>query len=184
LTSSEQAKLHSLGWRRLLVIVACALALLVAFAGRATANGGKHHPVAAGHAIALTYLAKDVEVHYTSESGKPLKSSAAASKGDRLTILQEDYAGNLSHHAAKASATGRLSCVFLNATEATCHNVLSIHGSEIVTKPGSLSLDSSVAAFGISGGTGKYQGARGLFTSTQVEPKMANISIVLEEHSS
>ena len=170
--------------RLLVVTCACTFALAsIGLAGAATKShhksNGKKSPMTTQpkkklkgpplrHAENLQYFQKSTQVTLQSASGKTLKASAHAGKGDVLKVTSEDYVGSHTKHAKKATATGTLSCTYKSATAAICTNKIDINGSSILSSKVPVTMGGPVMSIAVTDGSGTYEGAHGLVTATQV----------------
>ncbi len=172
------------GWLTALAAVLFFIAF-VGMAGVAGASTKKHPtkttvaPRPIGHAVTLKYFAATATTKLTTAKGKALRPGAQPVKGDRLEVVQDDFVGTQAKHARHYQAVDRLRCVYTNATSATCTDVITVSGSEIVSKHQAALFAGPITSFAITGGTGRYHGARGLITATALGPKTATLSIVV-----
>jgi hypothetical protein len=111
---------------------------------------------------------------FANPSGQPLSQNASPAPGDYLFVTGDLYAGNGSHHAKNWTATASLYCTVKSVSSNTdipsrCEGVVAIGGSMVVSVS-TQNLGSSAAGsvYPITGGTGKYVGARGTVKTTAI----------------
>jgi hypothetical protein len=173
------------GWWLSTATVVVVLSALVGLAGASGAAAKKHvtkttvvsRPT--GHALTLRYFADTVTSRLMSPKGKDLGPKAKPVKGDRLEVVEHDFAGTKAKHARRYAAVDHLSCLYQSPTTATCDDVFSVGGSEIQAEHQRVLFAGPITSFAITGGTGKYRGARGLITVTELSSKTSTVSIVV-----
>jgi hypothetical protein len=139
-----------------------------------------HKATPIGHAETLLFFEKRAHRSLVNAAGRALKPSAALTAGDSLRVTGRDYEGSHAHHAKRQSASDTLTCTYASPTSATCTYVITISGSRITARHVAAGLSPGITTLAITNGSGRYQGARGLITKTQVAgTENADLSIVV-----
>jgi len=118
----------------------------------------------------LQFFQKSTSQKFLGANGKPTPPfgpSHHAKVGDSFIAADLDYAGSHKHHAARPSASDRLTCKFINANAlAKCHGVITI-GKSTLLADGTVNLRGNVN-IPITGGTGAYAHAHGATKSVSI----------------
>jgi hypothetical protein len=151
------------GLTGLAVVGLCALAA----AATPALAGGSAKPAhkQAGKTITLRYYSAVAGFVYRRADGTVVEQPPRnAAVGDRMEITELAYKGTHANHAKQWSASSYTICVFKSAKGApTCDGATAIGGHQLLlfrTLPG----DDPI----VSGGTGRYAGATGGVTTTQI----------------
>jgi hypothetical protein len=166
--------------RRLAGLGLVGLAALAATTSPALA-GGSARPSGhrTGKTITLRYYSVVVSLVHTRADGTVVQGSphAPPAVGDQLEVTELAYKGTHQSHAKKWSSTSHTICVFKTAKGApTCDGQAAVGGNQMLlfhTPAGSDPI--------VSGGTGRYAGATGEVTATQVRDTN-NSDIVVVVH--
>jgi hypothetical protein len=139
------------------------VASTILLGGLALSNGS------AGAATAPTtlhFFQKETALTFYDASGQVIQGYPPV--GGHVREDDVDYVGNHSHHAKQWSATDHLYCNVVSApATADCFTEFAAGGSLIYADNLSVNLASS-GTLAISGGTGKYTGYSGTYTSTTI----------------
>ncbi|MGH9045294.1 MAG: hypothetical protein ACRDVP_10770 [Acidimicrobiales bacterium] len=140
-----------------------------------------HKPIS--RIVTLHYFSKDTKTKAWDPKGRTLAKGSSPQKGDKLSVLSNEYSGNHKHHSRKPVGSGTLKCTYANGTTASCTYTLSVAGSQVAGKASLVEMQSGLASFGVNGGSGSYQGVKGLISSTAVGAKGADLVVVLLPHT-
>jgi hypothetical protein len=94
-------------------------------------------------------------------NGKPLSATATPKKGDYLIGIDVDYLGNYMTHGATPIGSDNAVCTFTSPTKGICDQEIAIGGSLLLTDHVSVNFAVANPVAKITGGTGKFKGARG-----------------------
>jgi hypothetical protein len=112
----------------------------------------------------LHFYGVENPVTATTPSGQPVHS--APKPGDRLDGSFRLFAGSAKHHAAKSTGSVRFACVVSNpTTQAACHAVIRLGASSLESSHFILHFTGRHVDGPITGGTGRFAGCAGKFTS-------------------
>jgi hypothetical protein len=118
----------------------------------------------------LQFFQKSTSQKFVGANGKPTAPfgpSHHAKAGDSFIGTDLDYTGSHKHHAARPSASDRLTCKLINANGlAKCHGVITI-GKSMLFADGTVNLQGN-ANIPITGGTGVYAHAHGTTKSVSI----------------
>jgi hypothetical protein len=127
--------------------------------------------------VAATATAKTVTLHFFSKgvyervstaSGKPVGPKSKPAVGERFSSASNDYVGNHTHHAKRATASDRVDCTITGSTRGLCDGTIAIGGSMILADNWVLKFSAKVTKIKITGGTGRYRHAHGTVIATTV----------------
>jgi hypothetical protein len=144
------------------VALACAAMLSLLVASSASA------------ATTLHFFSKQVSSTFRGPNGQPLNPNAVPTVGDSFDSTDLLYVGNHKHHAKTWSASDHLVCTFTALTgpmsgTATCDGQIAIGGSMLLAENVPLTFSGSpTVVVRLTGGTGKFRGAHGHVTSTDI----------------
>jgi hypothetical protein len=161
--------------RLLFAVGAIGICALAATAGSAAARGTAKSAHGAAKTLSLHYYVETVGFLYRRADGTTTpQPPATAAPGDQLEITELGYKGTHASHAKKSSASSYTVCHFRSAKGApTCEGVLAIGGNQLLifrTEPAGDPV--------VIGGTGRYAGATGGVTSTEI-PNSNNSDVVV-----
>jgi hypothetical protein len=105
-------------------------------------------------------------------SGKPLSASATPKRGDYLIGIDVDYTGNHGKHTTTPTGSDNAVCTFKTTTRAVCDEVIAIGGSLLLSDHVTVNFSLTSPTSKITGGTGKFKGARGTITVTPLIPTL------------
>ncbi len=138
-----------------------------------------------GHAVTLTYFVKPTTMILKSASGKTLHAGTTPAEGDSLRVVDKAYAGSHTRHGRKVMATDSLTCTYTSATAGKCSYEITVNGSKVTANQVLASFASGITTMPVNGGTGEYQGAKGLITRTNIAgSRNSDLSIVVLPASS
>jgi hypothetical protein len=126
------------------------------------------------------FFSKDVYVRISDSTGKPLPpSNTMPTIGDRFSIGSDDYVGNHSHHAKRATASDHIICVLTSTTGlALCDGQIAIGGSMIFADDWTLDFNSTApTTIQITGGTGRFRHAHGTVFAKSVSQNTTDLVI-------
>jgi hypothetical protein len=86
--------------------------------------------------------------------------------GERYVFASDDFAGTHRHHARRASGSDRVDCAIVKTNQGLCSVRLTLGRSSIRGERFPLYFSRRVTRLKITGGTGRYRGARGTITAT------------------
>lgn len=144
--------------------IRCVVAAIAALATVAATGASAATP----KTVTMHFFSKLVYVRISDVNGRPLPANFRPVLGDRLSLAYDNYAGNHKHHAKRATASDHAVCILVSSSRAICDATLAIGGAMILvddyvlgvpTNKGTLTLK-------ISGGTGRYRGARGTVSTS------------------
>jgi hypothetical protein len=144
------------------VSLACAATLALLVASSASA------------ATTLHFFSKQVSSTLKGPDGQPLSPNATPTVGDSFDSTDLLYVGTHKHHAKTWIASDHLVCTFTALTgpmngAATCDGQIAIGGSMLLAENAKLIFSTSpTVVVPITGGTGKFRGARGQVKSTNI----------------
>ena len=127
-------------------------------------------PAAARSTTTLHLFAKSQAFGMFNGSGKPLSATATPKRGDYLIGIDVDYTGNHAKHAATPTGSDNAVCTFKTTTGAVCDEVIAIGDSLVLSDHVIVNFSLASPASEITGGTGKFKGARGTITVTPLIP--------------
>ena len=132
-------------------IVALAGAMLAMSAVPATAK-----------TITLHFFSKQTSSTLTDANGNPVSQNAPPSVGDRLSFSDDDYVGNHTHHAKRATASDHVNCIVSQPGKGLCNGEQAIGGSMLLAEGFTIDFTSNgPTRVTITGGTLRYKGAHG-----------------------
>ncbi len=137
-------------------LAACAIAALAIAAIPATAS----------KTVELRFFSQLESAKLTDAAGNPV--DRPPQPGDKLGVTDRDFLGNHKHHAKRYTATDHLSCVVVDSNTGLCDGQFAIGGSMLLVEHMTLNVAASTSSFRITGGTGRYKGAKGTAVSTNV----------------
>jgi hypothetical protein len=123
------------------------------------------------HFVTMHFFSKRAYTRISDASGRQLSSNFVPAGGDRVSWASIDYSGDHNHHAKKATASDESVCTIMSSSGALCDSIFAIGGSMIIADDFVLRLPSkklTTNTIKITGGTGRYQGARGTISATAV----------------
>jgi hypothetical protein len=124
-------------------------------------------PATAAKKVELRFFSQLESVKITDASGNPV--SGAPKVGDVVSVSDRDFVGNHKRHAKRYTVTDHLVCTMTAAPlTGICNGEFAIGGSMLLVEHATLDLVSSKLTFPITGGTGRYKGAKGTGVSTDV----------------
>jgi hypothetical protein len=166
---------------RLLPLILVSVLVGALIAGASASAAGPH---TAG-TTTLKYFFKSTGQKFTSPSGAPVSNSAPPAVGDTLIATDDAYAGDSAHHAKTRTASAALYCTITKLVSNTnvparCEGVVAIGGSMLISiSTQNFGSSSATMVYPITGGAGKYLGAKGTLTSTNVG-KTNNSNVVIK----
>jgi hypothetical protein len=129
----------------------------------------------------LHFFSKQATFTYTTAAGTQLQSPPNTSgAGDVIQFTDFDYVGNHKHHAKDWTTTDHADCVFSSPTAATCYIQVSIGGSMVLVQ-GPISMENN-QSFPVAGGTGIYQGLKGIVTDANTNASGSDSDITITLH--
>jgi hypothetical protein len=139
-------------------VAACAAIGAVAATGVAAKTVTRH------------FFSKRVYTRFSDASGRQLSSNFAPAVGDRVTFASDDYSGDHNHHAKKATASDQTVCIIISSNSVLCDGIFAIDGAMIIADDYVLHFPSKKKpiTIKITGGTGRYRGARGTVSASTV----------------
>jgi hypothetical protein len=123
------------------------------------------------HFVTMHFFSKRVYTRISDASGRRLSSNFVPAVGDRVSWASNDYSGDHNHHAKKATASDETVCTVMSSSGALCDGIFAIGGSMIIADDVVLRLPSkklTPVTIKITGGTGRYRGARGTVSAIAV----------------
>ena len=158
--------------------LACAIGLIAVAATTGSAVAGataKPARGAAGKTVTLRLYSAVQSFTYTRADGtvvaQPPQTPAA---GDQFEIVELGYKGTFKKHAKKFSASAHTVCVFKTATSPpACTGQAAVSGAQMLLFRTPAGGDTVVV-----GGTGRYAGATGTVTMTEI-PKTNDSDVVI-----
>lgn len=160
--SAHRARpLRRLAGLGLIALAMCALAMSPALAG-ASGHAAKRGQ---GKTVALHFYSVTQSFTYHKADGTAVQPPPQnAGVGDQFEITEVGYTGNHAKHSKKPTTSAYTICVFKTAKAApTCEGVAALGGNQLVTFHTASGGDPVV-----TGGTGRYAGATGGATLTQI----------------
>ena len=144
--------------------------------------------VAATKTDTLHFFSKRVYTRMSDGSGRKLPSNFVPAAGDRVSWASDDYSGDHNHHAKKATASDETVCTITSSSALLCDGIFAIGGSMIIADDYVLRRPSKKLTnitIKITGGTGRYQGARGTITAVAVGDSLfaTDVTITLASES-
>ena len=131
----------------------------------------------------LRFFSKQVSSSLTDASGNPITNpNTPPAAGDRFVVTDLDYVGNHRHHAKRWTASDHFACTFTTPPAAICSGQIAIAGSMLFSDnvPLDFANPSATVTVPITGGTGRYRGAKGTVTSVSVgKTNNSNLTITL-----
>jgi hypothetical protein len=124
-------------------------------------------PAGAAGKAQLKFFSHVTSQSLTDASGNPLSGREPVA-GDRIVVTDVNYAGNHKHHAKRYTSTDHLACTFTGADSGVCDGQFNIGPSMLLTENATISFKDPRLTFPITGGTGRYRGAKGTIVSTSV----------------
>jgi len=119
-------------------------------------------------------------------AGNPVTDQAGPpAAGFSFYATDNDYRGNHSKHAKKVFATDHIHCTVIaadaatNALNALCDAQLALPGGMVLLDHQTVNLAPDRTVFPITGGTGKYAGAKGTVTSISLGEQSDDSDLVL-----
>jgi hypothetical protein len=155
---------------RLLPLILVSVVVGALIAGASASAAGSH----TARTTTLKYFFKSTGQRFTSPSGAPVSNSAPPAVGDTLIATEDAYAGDSAHHAKTWTASAALYCTITKLVSNTnvpahCEGVVAIGGSMLISiSTQNFGGSSATMVYPITGGAGKYLGAKGTLTSTNV----------------
>jgi hypothetical protein len=117
---------------------------------------------AAANTISLHFFSKQVYSRIRDANGHPLPPTSGLDVGDRISNAFNDYAGNHTHHAKRATASNQVACIVTSGSTFLCDETIAIGGSMILADDFVINFPANgPTTFKITGGTGTYRHARG-----------------------
>ncbi|MBV9197227.1 MAG: hypothetical protein JO168_24085 [Solirubrobacterales bacterium] len=106
----------------------------------------------------------------TGPTGKPLPANAQPAIGDRFSFANDDYVGNHTKHAAKATASDHILCMVIARSTAMCDGQLALGGSMLFAPDFEIDLgsNSSISEVKVNGGTNRYRHACGTVVTNNI----------------
>jgi hypothetical protein len=150
-------------------IGATGIVIAIAAAGAALSLG---QSASARTTTTLHLFAKSQSFGMFHANGKPLSVTDTPKKGDYLIGIDIDYVGNHAKHAATPIGSDDAVCTFRTATKAVCDEVVAIGGSLLISDHVTVNFSAASPVSKITGGTGKFKGARGTITVTPLIPTL------------
>jgi hypothetical protein len=144
--------------------IRCAAASIAACATIAAVGAS----AAAAKTVTLHFFSKQVYSRISDASGKPVPPSTAPAIGDRFSFASNDYVGNHTHHAKRATASDHVVCTLTSTTRGLCDGAIAIGGSMILGDDFVLDFNSQLTTLPITGGTGRYRHAHGTIIAKSV----------------
>jgi hypothetical protein len=123
------------------------------------------------HFVTTHFFSKRAYTRISDASGRKLSSNFVPAVGDRVSWANNDYSGDHNHHAKKATASDETVCTVMSSSGALCDGIFAIGGSMIIADDYVLRRPSKKLTnitIKITGGTGRYQGARGTISGIAV----------------
>ena len=162
-------------------VAACAAIGAVAATGVAAKTVTRHF-------VTTHFFSKRAYTRISDASGRRLSSNFVPAVGDRVSWASNDYSGDHNHHAKKATASDETVCTVMSSSSALCDGIFAIGGSMIIADDYVLRLPSkrlTTITIKITGGTGRYQGARGTITAVAVGDSVfaTDVTITLASES-
>jgi hypothetical protein len=113
-------------------------------------------------------------------SGDRLSANTQPTVSDRVSYADNDYTGNHTRHAKRATASDHTVCTLISSTSVLCDGAFAINGALILADDYVLSFPTrkNATTIKITGGTGVYKGARGTITATS-QGKALDVTITL-----
>jgi hypothetical protein len=127
--------------------------------------------VAATKTDTMHFFAKRVYTRMSDGSGRKLPSNFVPTAGDRVSWASDYYSGDHNHHAKKATASDKSVCTVISPSGVLCDGIFAIGGSVIIADDYMLRFPvkkPEPVTIKITGGTGRYQGARGTISAVAV----------------
>lgn len=116
----------------------------------------------------LTFFGKRTSMRFVTPSGTPVSNSSPPAVGDALLVTNKLYPGTHAHHAKHWTASAAVYCVITKVVNlktdirARCEVNVAIGGSMLFgVFPQNFASSGVLKTFPITGGTGKYLGAKG-----------------------
>lgn len=124
------------------------------------------------------YFSVQVYSRISDSSGARLPTHFMPVAGDRISYADNDYVGTQKHHAKRATASDHTLCTITGSNSVLCDGALAIGGALILADDYLIDFPSTkkVTTIKITGGTGRYRGARGTVTAT-IAGKGLNVTI-------
>lgn len=132
---------------------ACAIATL--------SSAGTAVGASAETAKTLHLFARALSSGVFQANGKPLGATAAPQPGDYLIGTDIDYLGDHKKHSKNPVGTDNAVCTFTTATTGICDEVIAVGGSLLLFDHVTVDFGMAKPVSRITGGTGKFKGARG-----------------------
>lgn len=157
--------LHPTGLRRIAAVAALGACALAAAAAPSVASApGTSAQRASGTTVTMRWYTQVVEFVHVRADGTVVKDSAAQpGAGDTVHIYELGYRGTYAKHAKKWTGSSHTACVFKSAAAPpACEAHIAI-GSELLILASPGGGDPRV-----TGGTGRYRGATGTSSTTEV----------------
>jgi hypothetical protein len=145
---------------------------IIAAIAAAGAAGLLGQSASARSTTTLHLFAKSQSFGMFHANGKPLSVTATPKRGDYLIGIDIDYMGNHAKHAATPIGSDNAVCTFTTATKAVCDEVIAIGGSLLISNHVTVNFSAASPVTKITGGTGKFKGARGTITVSPLVPTL------------
>jgi hypothetical protein len=123
-------------------------------------------------ATVLHLFAKEQTFAMFNANGRPLSPAAAPTRGDYLIGTDVDYLGNHSRHASTPAGSDNAVCTFTSPIKAVCDEVIAMGGSLLLSDHVTVNFSRPSPVSRITGGTGRFTGARGAITVTPLSPTL------------
>lgn len=95
-----------------------------------------------------------------------INDSTPLRAGERYVFVSDDFAGTHRHHARRASGSDHVDCAIVKTDQGLCSVRVVLGRSTIRGERFPLYFNRRITRLKITGGTGRYQGARGTITAT------------------
>jgi hypothetical protein len=155
------------------VLPVIAVAVIVAAASGRPAN------------ITWHFFQKAETFSFTDSSGHPINPNQPPPIGAVFAATDRDYLGNHKHHARQYVATDHIRCVVTTGLSAggalgiRCDGQIAIGGSMLLADGVNGTLTQTTTSAPLNGGTGKYQGYKGLAKTVSVSNTASDLTVTI-----
>jgi hypothetical protein len=139
----------------------------------------------AAKTVTIHFFSKRVYTRISDASGRRLSSNFVPAAGDHVSFASNDYSGDHNHHAKKATASNESVCTVISSSAVLCDGIFAIGGSMIIADDYMLHFQKKPkpVTIKITGGTGRYRGARGTISAVLVGNSFDVIDVTINVSS-
>lgn len=133
--------------------------------------------------ITWHFFQKGETSSFTDSAGHSINPNQPPPLGAVFKATDRDYLGNHKHHARNYAATDHVRCVVTTGVSSTgtigakCDGQIAIGGSMLLAEGVNGTLTPTATIVPVSGGTGKYQGYKGVAKSVIVRNNNSDLTV-------